>query len=41
MKIRHLLGLVLIIIAVLFLWHNYRSHGGVMGVKQGIGFGGM
>jgi len=41
MKLRHWVFLILIVIAVLFLFHNYTSHGGVMGIKQGIGFGGM
>lgn len=40
MKLKHLVFLALVIIAVLFILHNYQSHGGVSGIKQGIGLGG-
>lgn len=39
MKLRHWVFLALVAIAVLFLWHNYQMHGGVGGVKSGLGLG--
>jgi len=39
-KVKHWLALILILVAVLFLYHNYSAHGGVAGIKQGIGLGG-
>ena len=40
MKMVHLFFLLLAIAGALFIWHNYSSHGGVSGVKSGLGFGG-
>lgn len=40
MKLKHWVFLGLVAIGALYLWHNYSSHGGVAGVKQGLGFGG-
>ena len=40
MKLKHWVFLALVAVAVLFLLHNYQSHGGVSGVKQGIGLKG-
>lgn len=40
MKIWHWLLLILAAVGAVYIWHNYRSHGGVSGVKQGLGFGG-
>jgi hypothetical protein len=41
MKVKHWIILLLVAIGVLFLWHNYQGHGGVSGVKSGLGIGGM
>lgn len=41
MKLRHWVFLGLLAIAVLFLWHNYQMHGGVGGVKSGLGLGNL
>jgi hypothetical protein len=38
-KVKHWIFVILVIIAILFLVHNYMSHGGVAGVKSGIGLG--
>jgi hypothetical protein len=40
MAVKHWIFLILVIIAVLFLWHNYSSHGGTAGLKQGLGVNG-
>ncbi len=40
MKIRHLLVIAVVLVVVLFGAHIYMSHGGVNGLKQGLGFGG-
>ena len=39
MKLKHWVFLALIAVGALFLWHNYSQHGGVAGVKSGIGIG--
>lgn len=39
MKMRTMVVLAFAAIGALYLFHNYRSHGGIMGVKQGIGIG--
>lgn len=36
-KLKHWLFVAFVIIGVLFLWHNYSQHGGVAGVKSGLG----
>lgn len=41
MKLKHWVFLALILVGGLFLWHNYSAHGGVAGVKSGIGLGNM
>lgn len=41
MKVIHWLFLILFVIGALFVWHNYQSHGGTNGIRQGLGFGGM
>lgn len=40
MRKMHIFFLLLVIVGALFLFHNYRSHGGWSGVKQGTGLGG-
>jgi hypothetical protein len=40
MKLKHWVFLGLALMGALYLGHNYLSHGGVSGVKQGIGLGG-
>lgn len=40
MKVKHWIFVILVIVAVLFLAHNYMSHGGVAGIKNGLGVGG-
>jgi len=37
MNFRHWIVLALIIIALLYIWHVYSSHGGVQGFKAGLG----
>lgn len=37
MKVRHWIFVGLALVGVVFLVHNYMSHGGVSGVKQGLG----
>lgn len=39
MKTKHYAIVALIIIACLFLYHNYTTKGGVAGIKSGIGLG--
>lgn len=39
MKLKHYVFLALVLVGGLYLFHNYRSHGGVSGVKQGLGLG--
>lgn len=36
-KTWHWVTLILIVAGGLFLFHNYRAHGGVAGVKSGLG----
>lgn len=36
-KTWHWVGLILLIAGALFFWHNYRNHGGIAGVKSGLG----
>lgn len=37
MKLKHLVFLALLLVGGLYLWHNYSSHGGVAGLKSGLG----
>lgn len=39
MKAKHWIGVILVIIALLYVWHTYSGHGGVSGFKQGLGLG--
>jgi hypothetical protein len=39
-KVRHWIILILVAIGGLYLWHNYSQHGGVAGMKSGLGLGG-
>lgn len=41
MKLKHWVFLGLVAIGALYLLHNYQAHGGVSGVKSGLGFGGF
>lgn len=41
MKLKHWVFIGLVAVGALYLAHNYMSHGGVQGVKQGIGLGGF
>lgn len=40
MKVKHWIVLGVLLIGGLFILHNYQSHGGVTGIKSGLGFGG-
>lgn len=37
MKLRHLLFLAIFAIGALYVWHNYSQHGGISGLKTGVG----
>lgn len=37
MKLRHMLFLLVFAIGALYVWHNYSQHGGIGGLRQGIG----
>jgi hypothetical protein len=39
-KLKHVVFFSLFLVGALFVWHNYSQHGGVAGVKSGIGLGG-
>jgi hypothetical protein len=41
MKWKHILFIGLALVGVLYVVHNYQMHGGVSGIKSGLGFGGM
>jgi hypothetical protein len=41
MKLKHWVFIGLVAVGALYLLHNYQSHGGVAGVKQGIGLSGF
>lgn len=36
-NIKSILFLAVFAIGALYLWHNYAAHGGIAGVKQGVG----
>jgi len=36
-KARQLLFLLVFAIGALYIWHNYSQHGGIGGLRQGIG----
>lgn len=40
MKLKHWVFFGLVAIGALYLLHNYQGHGGIQGVKTGLGFGG-
>ena len=40
MKLKHWVIVGLVLVGGLYLFHNYIGHGGVNGVKSGLGFGG-
>lgn len=40
MKAKHWIGLALLGVALLYLFHNYQMHGGVSGFKAGLGLNG-
>lgn len=37
MKLKSLVFLSIFAIGALYLWHNYAQHGGVAGLKSGVG----
>ena len=37
MRMRHWLFLAIFAIGALYIWHNYSQHGGISGLKQGVG----
>lgn len=37
MKTKHWVITGFILIGVLFVWHNYQQHGGVSGLRSGLG----
>ena len=37
MKLKHWLFLAIFAIGALYIWHNYSQHGGVSGLKTGVG----
>ena len=37
MKLRHLVFLLVFAVGALYIWHNYSQHGGIMGLKSGVG----
>lgn len=37
MKLRNLVFIAVFAIGALYLWHNYAAHGGISGLKQGVG----
>ena len=39
MKLRHWVFVAIFAIGALYLFHNYTMHGGVSGVKSGLGMG--
>lgn len=39
MKFKHWAVVALVIVALLFLLHNYQMHGGTSGIKSGLGLG--
>lgn len=39
MKLKHLVFVAIFAVGVLYLLHNYMQHGGVAGVKSGLGMG--
>jgi hypothetical protein len=39
-KLKHWIFVTLVLVGALFLWHNYSQHGGVGGIKTGLGIGG-
>jgi hypothetical protein len=39
MKLKHWVFVILALAGGLYLLHNYTSHGGTAGVKQGLGLG--
>lgn len=38
MKVWHWLFLILVVVGALYLFHNWQGHGGINGVKSGLGF---
>lgn len=37
MKLRSLVFLSIFLIGALYIWHTYSQHGGIAGLKQGVG----
>jgi hypothetical protein len=36
-KLRHWVFLLVFAVGALYIWHNYSAHGGVSGLKTGVG----
>jgi hypothetical protein len=36
-KLRHILFLAVFALGALYIWHNYSAHGGIAGLKSGVG----
>jgi hypothetical protein len=36
-KLKSLVFFAVFAIGALYLWHNYAAHGGISGIKQGVG----
>lgn len=37
MKLKSLVFLLVFAVGALYIWHNYSQHGGVAGLKSGVG----
>lgn len=40
MKLKSLVFLAIFAIGALYIWHNYSQHGGISGLKSGVGLKG-
>jgi hypothetical protein len=36
-KLRHWVFLAIFGVGALYIWHNYSAHGGITGLKSGVG----
>jgi hypothetical protein len=39
-KLRHWVFVAVFAVGALYIWHNYSAHGGIGGIKSGIGLKG-
>ena len=37
MKLKSLVFLAIFAVGALYIWHNYSAHGGIAGLKSGVG----